>query len=276
MQLTSRDGRRLAAVEYAGASSDWVVIAGATGVPQTYYRALAERLVERTQANVLTLDYRGVGASRVGPMRSEAARYQDWAWDLASAVDHAADRGPTVVVGHSFGGHAYGMTDAHLRTLGLYTFATGAGWGGWMPRRERARVWVLWNVIGPITVGALGYLPFDAMGMGEDLPKGVYEDWRRWCSRPHYFFDFDDNPYEARFASVTAQVTAVNSVDDLWATPASAAAFVSRYPNHELRTVIPAQLGLPAIGHMSYVRPRCAVLWEPLYLWAARAWGRMA
>ena len=266
MQIETPDGTHLGATLVRGARDDrWVVIGGATAVPHSYYRPISEWLAERLGANVLSFDYRDVGASRGGaPLRESEADYRDWAADLEAAIDWAAERGRVVTMGHSFGGHAFGMTSAHERTLGLYTFATGAGWAGHMPALEGLKVRFMWNVLGPVFVGVKGYLPFSALNMGEDLPRGVYADWRKWCSYPNYFFDDVEADFDVRFARVEVPVVGVNSVDDAWANPTSASAFLSHYPNHTLVETGPREIGVGSIGHMSYVRPKCEALWAPL------------
>jgi predicted alpha/beta hydrolase len=143
VELPHPDGTKLGATLFHGGDRGWVVVGGATGVPQVYYRHLAEWLAETQRLNVLTFDYRGIGASKPTSLRGFAADLRTWASDLRAAVDYAADRGPTAVVGHSFGGHAFGMTEGHRRTVGLYTFGSGSGWSGWMPTAEQWRVWSL-------------------------------------------------------------------------------------------------------------------------------------
>lgn len=267
MQLVSSDGTRLGANLQPGSGTGFVVVGGATAVPQRYYRRIAEWLTEATGASVLTLDYRGIGESKHASLRGYQATYRDWARDLASGIEWAADRGPTVVVGHSFCAHAFGMTPAHARTRGAYVFAGGAGWHGWMTRGEALKVWAMWNVIGPPMVAWHGYLPSRQLGLGENLPRGVYQDWRRWCRYPNYFFDDPTAEFTGEFARVEAPVVAVNSVDDAWAPPASAQAFFAHYPNHQLVTVRPSDVGGDAIGHLDYVRPRCRALWPALGDW---------
>ena len=267
MQLVNPDGTRLGATLVPGRSDRWIVIAGATAVPHRYYRPLSEWLSERLGANVLSFDYRGIDASKPDSLVGFQADYRQWATDLATAIDYAADRGPTVVVGHSFGGHAFGMTDAHDRTLGLYTFATGAGWHGHMVPTEAIKAWVLWNLVGPPLTRWFGYLPMSKLGMGEDLPLGVYRDWKRWCAHADYFFADPEAEFVHRFDEVRVPVVGVNSTDDAWAHPASAWAFLKHYPTYEPRPVSPADNGLEAIGHMAYVRPKCGALWKPLERW---------
>ncbi len=245
-----------------GGGRGMVVVAGATAVPHRYYAPFAAWMAAEHGVDVLCFDYRGVGASRVDTLRGFRAGYRDWASDLACAVDWAADRGPTVVVGHSFGGHAFGMTPAHARTQGMYTYGSGSGWHGWMTRAEGAKVWALWNLVLPPLVAWHGYLPFSRLGMGEDLPRGVYADWRRWCRHPNYFFDDPEAEFVDEFARVEVPVVGVNSLDDDWASPRSAEALLRHYPKAERVVVDPAEVGLRGIGHIAYFRPTHRVLWE--------------
>ncbi len=59
---------------------------------------------------------------------------------------------------------------------------------------ESLKVRLLWNIVFPVLTRWKGYAPFDMLGMGEDLPLGVYNQWRRWCKFPHYFFDDPEMP----------------------------------------------------------------------------------
>lgn len=276
--IDAPDGTRLGAAiaQPAQPGDGWVVIGGATAVPQSYYHPLAEWLTAHAGVNVLTFDYRGVGASRPASLRGYRADYGDWVTDLDAAIAYAAGRGPTVVVSHSFGGQAFGLGDGHRRTRGLYAFGLGAGWHGYMPRAEAIRVRAFWHGIAPVAVRLFGYLPGRRLGMGEDLPLGVYRQWRRWCAMPDHFFDDPTLDAAGRFARVRVPVVGVNSVDDRWSGPESAEVLLSRYPDATAITVRPADHGLSAIGHMKYVRPACDALWPSLADWvterlAARA-----
>jgi predicted alpha/beta hydrolase len=169
------------------------------------------------------------------------------------------------MVAHSFGGQAFGLLPGTERVQRLVTFGTGAGWHGWMPPLERLRVLFLWNVAGPALVRARGYLAWSLLGQGEDLPRDLYLQWRRWCRWPRYFFDDPDLPgLEALFAQVRTPIVAVNALDDRWALPASRDAFMAAYRGAVVERVDldPRSLGLRAIGHFSYFRPEAIELWR--------------
>ncbi len=264
VSVLAPDRTRLGGTLYRGRRDGFVVVGGATAVPQGYYDKMATWLAEERGVNVLTFDYRGIGASKPSQLRGFRAGGLDWGHDLMGAIGWASDRGPTVVVGHSYGGHAYGMTSAHQRTLGLYSFATGAGWHGHMSKAEAAKVWALWHVMGPALVKVFGYAPMSRMGLGEDLPKGVYEDWGRWCARPDYYHGDPSATFTKNIAHIEAPIVAVNSTDDAWAPPRSAAAFFQPFKTALLRTIRPQDAGRKHIGHMAYVRPACSALWEDM------------
>lgn len=248
-----------------------LLIAGATGVPQGFYRRFAEHAASRG-FNTLTLDYRGIGQSKPASLRGFEMEYLDWAnLDLAATVEqHRHAERPLFMIGHSFGGHAFGLLPNHDQVAGFYTFGTGAGWHGWMPRAEQVRVLAMWRVIGPLMTRYKGYLAWSKLGMGEDLPLGVYRQWKRWCRFPRYFFDDPQMPGLAeRFAQVRTPIVAFNALDDLWAPPASRDAFMAAYSNapYQARTLDSQAEGLGNIGHMGYFRPAAQRLWDETLDW---------
>jgi predicted alpha/beta hydrolase len=271
--LTAADGYALQALRYPaqGISKGHLIVAGATGVPQGFYRRFAEHASARG-FDVLTMDYRGIGKSKPATLKGFRMNYLDWATlDLAAAVDAITDTTlPLFMVGHSFGGHAFGLLPNHARVAGFYTFGTGAGWHGWMPPLERIRVLFMWRVLGPLITRWKGYLAWSRLGMGEDLPLNVYRQWRQWCRFPRYFFDDPGMQHvQPQFDSVRTPMVALNALDDLWAPPSSRDAFMQGYRNAGWKGVDldPRQLGPEGIGHMGYFRPAAQPLWQTTLDW---------
>lgn len=275
LRLVAADGYHLAAQRFPahGVRQARLIVAGATGVPQGFYRRFAGHAAAQG-LEVLTLDYRGIGLSRPASLRGFAMDYLDWAQlDLAAAVDAMPCDGlPLFMVGHSYGGHAFGLLPNHQRVARFVTLATGAGWHGWMPHTEQLRVLFMWHVLGPPLTRWKGYLPSRLLGMGEDLPLDVYRQWRHWCSFPRYFFDdpaMASQRLAERFDAVRTPIVALNASDDHWAPPASRDAFMAAYrhaPLHRV-TLQPRSLGLKAIGHMGYFRPAAKPLWDDMLAW---------
>ncbi len=272
--LHAADGYPLAGHYFSASSGParaHLVVAGATAVPQRFYRRFAVWAAARGYA-VLTFDYRGIGESAPKDLRDFRLDYFDWGrLDLATAVDAMTSRSvPLHVVGHSYAGHAFGVLPNHRRVTGFCTFGTGAGWHGWMPRLERARVLALWHVFGPLLTGFSGYLSWSRLGMGEDLPLDFYRQWKRWCRLPRNFFD---DPAQAevvrRFEAIRTPILAVNATDDRWSPPRSRDAFFEGYRNAPRQTLdlAPRAFGLRRIGHLGYFRPEVAALWEQALDW---------
>jgi predicted alpha/beta hydrolase len=276
--LTTTDGRILSAnlFEAKGLEQKTLVMAGATAVPQGFYRAFAEYMQENG-VSVLTFDYRDIGLSRSGSglrsLKGSRTSFLEWgASDMQAAVDWALKRSPggVYVVGHSFGLHGFGMLKNANETRGIYAFAGGAGWAGHMTARERVRVWLMWNVLGPVLTKTFGYLPSRLLGIGEDLPLPVYRQWKQWCKNPRYFHDDPSFIYRSRFDAVTVHVRTINTVDDSWAPPNSAEAFLSGYPNAKKQRVAIDSLkeGKGPVGHMGYFRRKHGSwLWPPVLAW---------
>jgi len=272
--LQAKDGYPLQATHYPvnGERRGRLIVAGATGVPQRFYNRFALYAAEQG-VEVWTLDYRGIGLSRPKRLRDLRMNYLDWArLDLDALLAHvvAQGEGPVWMVGHSYGGHAFGLLPEHNQVQRFATFATGAGWHGWMPPLERVRVRLMWHVLGPLIVRAKGYLAWSLLGMGEDLPRDVFYQWRHWCRWPRYFFD-DPAMQEVsgQFAQVRTPILAINATDDKWAPPSSRDAFMAGYCNAPVQamTIEPRNLGRSGIGHMNYFRPQARVLWQQTLDW---------
>ncbi len=269
VELVAADGYVLGATRFSGpfAPHSSILIAGATAVPQGFYRRFAE-FTARQGYETLTLDYRGIGRSAPDSLRDFRMDFTDWArFDIPAAIDYLAAEGrPVWVVGHSYGGACFGLVPNHGKVAGLYAFGTGAGWHGWMPRLERLRVLALWHVIGPVLIGMVGYLPWSRLMSGEDLPLDVYRQWKRWCGYPHFLLD--DPQLEGvrdAYAAITTPMVLANSIDDRWSPPRSRDAIMTGYVNAPWMPVDidPVARGIARpIGHMGYFRQSSRPLWD--------------
>jgi predicted alpha/beta hydrolase len=280
--LTAADGTTLSATHYSpelesrdphSARAQFIVIGCATAVPRGFYRRFCEFMTS-LGLHAVVADYRGIGGSKQGSLRGFQMDYADWSkLDLAAVVRYASERGECYMVGHSLGGHAIGQLPDPGRLRAAFVCGTGAGWAGWMPPLERLKVGMLWNVIGPIVTRYYGYQPMSKLGLGEDIPLGVYRDWKRWCSFPRYFFDdpaSDAQEIVAGFERVRLPIAAAVSIDDLWAPPASRDAFFSGYTKAPVDRIDlqPQDLGVASIGHMGYFRKEVGdVLWPKMLAW---------
>ncbi|WP_374663259.1 alpha/beta fold hydrolase [Acinetobacter sp.] len=265
--FSTADGYPLSGLLYAPPQPQAsLVVSSATGVPQGFYRRFAEYAAQQG-FQVLTFDYRGIGASAPRSLKGFRMSYLDWGrQDLSSAIDVLAQDGlPIYMIGHSYGGQALGLTRNHHLVRAMHCYGTGAGWHGYMPPKEKFKVQVIWNIVFPPMVAVTGYLPWSKLNMGADLPIDVYRQWRRWCKNPTYFFaDPEQHALKNLYAQVKTPIYAVAALDDDWALPASRQAFMQHYSNAPMQFIDmrASDYGMQAIGHMGYFRKGAEKIWD--------------
>lgn len=259
-----------------------VVIGGAMGVRQDYYRPFAEWLASQGW-RVTTFDYRGSGASMPsGGLRGFKADLFDWTRDYEAAIDqaHAALPGkPLYLLGHSLGAQLPGLLDNQHKVSGLLSVAAGSGyWRENAPQLKRI-VPYFWFFLVPLATRLCGYFPGRKLRKVGDLPAGVILQWRKWCLNARYSVGAEGEGVRQRYASVKFPVTAVSITDDELMTLRGTHSLVSLYENarSEVLRVAPADLGVRRLGHFGPFRSEHErQLWPRLAGWldglsAARA-----
>ncbi len=272
VKIPARDGFGLGATVYSAERDTGrvVVISGATAVPRRFYRYFAHALAAAGYT-AITYDYRGIGDSRPPDgMRGFDARMRDWALlDMAGVVDWArAEWSPSrlFLMGHSVGGQVAGLLDDAAAIDGMVTFSSQSGY--WRLQGGEQKLAVLLHVYLslPVLSAAFGYMPWSKLGSAEDLPKGVAQEWARWCRHPRYLLDDHTLPLD-RYERFEAPVLAYSFGDDKWGTPRSVDAMMSAYPNLERRHVEPREAGLSSLGHFGFFRRSAEHLWAEPIAW---------
>ena len=285
--LPAADGYLLGATLFLprGVKSHAVLINSATAVRRKIYRGFAGYLARRGCA-VLTYDYRGTGDSRqmslVGYNQPKSlvgfkASMADWAaLDTTAAVAWMRERYRTLplgYVGHSFGGQALGLLANNAEVSRALLIAAQAGYWKLMAAPERYRVYVMLNCIGAPLTRLLGYTP-GWSGLGEDLPKGVFEQWTGWVMSQRYLFD--DSHLEAlpNFAKYQGAMRALCLSDDPWATRPAVELLCSGFSSikPDILTITPADVETSKIGHLGFFRPEHRdTLWRGAAEWLQAA-----
>jgi predicted alpha/beta hydrolase len=285
--LPAVDGYSLGATLFLprGAKRHAVLINSATAVPRNIYKGFAGYLARRGYA-VLTYDYRGTGDSRlrslVGynqfkPLAGFNATMADWAaLDTTAAVAWMRERYKTLplnYIGHSFGGQALGLLANNTEVSRALLIAAQAGYWKLMATPERYRVYALLNFIGIPLTRALGYAP-GWSGIGEDLPKGVFEQWTRWVMSPRYLFDDPTLKTLPNFAAYKGALRSLCLSDDPWATRPACELLCSGFTaaKPEILTITPADVSATAIGHLGFFRSEHRdTLWRGAAEWMEAA-----
>jgi predicted alpha/beta hydrolase len=247
-----------------------VVLHGATGVPHGFYRGFAEWLTGQGLA-VLTYDYRDFGESARGPLKASPATLTDWGIQDQPAAQAELERRlpgvPVWAIGHSLGGVMLPFHPGAGRLKRVIVIGSGLVHLSDHPWPYRAAAAAFWFGPGPLATALLGYLPGRRLGMGADLPAGVYWQWRRWCIRRGFLLgDVGSGLPAPDWQSVTAPVKFVAIADDDTVPPEAVWRAMTLYPEARKRQLVlrPDTPASPRIGHMGAFRRANAHLWPSI------------
>lgn len=244
-----------------------VVIGGAMGVRQDYYDAFAQWLATQGFL-VASFDYRGMGDSQRGPLKSLKADLFDWADDFDAVIDETMKRSgnaPLYIVGHSLGAQLPGMLKNRDRIAGLVSVAAGSGyWRDNAPPLKRM-VLYFWFVLVPLATPLFGYFPGKKLRKVGNLPAGVIMQWRRWCLNPRYHVGAEGRMLREKFEAARFPLVALSITDDELMTERGTRVLVDCYANAPRRVVriAPQEVQARRIGHFGFFRDQFqSTLWQ--------------
>jgi predicted alpha/beta hydrolase len=265
------DGAELVGRLYApeGRPNAAVVLNSATGVPQTFYTHFARWLAAERGMACLTYDYRGMGRSWAGPMQQVAADMSDWGIRDQVAARRAMRRAvpdtPMWVIGHSLGAMVLPNQPEMQDVVRVIGIASGMVHHSDHPWPYRALALNFWFGLGPIATVLCGYLPAKSLRFGEDLPAGVFWQWRKWCTS-RTFYDADLGPrMPAPDWKSRAHVRLHSFADDDLIPPQCVDRLRDVYgAGAEHVSIDPKDHGLESIGHLGAFSRRNSAIWPTL------------
>lgn len=247
-----------------------LVVHGATGVPQRYYRAFAT-WAARHGVGTLTYDYRDFGESLYHPLRDSKTNFADWMIRDQTAAERTlaehAPEGPLWVLGHSLGGLGIAFRAFDRRVERITTIGAGLGHFTDHPWSYRPSAMAFWFLLGPIGTAVAGYLPGRRLFFGADLPAGVYWQWRRWCTRRDFFqCDIGVSLPTPNFAMSSPALRMLSMSDDVVVPPVAvrryADAFSAGHVAYE--ELSPADYALPSLRHIEVMSKRNTAAWPAI------------
>lgn len=238
-----------------------VIVNAATGVQARYYHRYALFLAQQG-FNVLTYDYRGIGASRPASLKACKYKWSDWGeYDFSAALQVTQDRGegPVFVVGHSIGGILPGLASGSAGVQRMLTVGAQYAWWRDYAAGHRAQLFWKWHVLMPVLTAIVGYFPGRRLGWLEDLPKGVANEWSFRRSRIERSYPATRHAEVLnRFRAVRSDIMAVAATDDEYASQQAVRRGLSYFEN-AARTFVqlrPADLGVDRVGHFDLFHSR--------------------
>ncbi len=100
--------------------------------------------------------------------------------------------------------------------------------------------------------------------MGENLPKGVGQEWCEYCSKGGYAINaIGKTVFDDFHAEIQSPITAIHATDDEIATLHNVKDLLRTFPNSpsQIVTLAPKAYGLRSIGHMEMFKPSHQQLW---------------
>lgn len=250
-----------------------VIVPSAMGVAQNFYARFAEWLSSHGFV-VATFDYRGIGLSAPRSLRGFDVNIDGWAkQDCAAVIDFVKERipaAPLYWIGHSLGGQLLGLIPNSDRIDRVMTVATGSGYWRENAWRTKRTVWWLWYVAVPIATRIAGYFPGKRLRKVGNLPRGVIEQWRRWCLSREYVVSAEGDVVRAAYAAVRTPMLAVSFTDDEMMSDKGIQSLHSLYAAApiEYRRISPEDIGAARIGHFGFFRPQFErTLWPLAQQW---------
>jgi predicted alpha/beta hydrolase len=245
-----------------------VVLHGGVGFPARYYQDFAAWFCETYRVAVLTYDYRDFGWSLARPLAQSDARLSDWGIaDQSAALGFLTGRFPTMpahVIGHSLGGQWLAFHDDVGRIARVAAVASGPGYWRDHPWPMQPQVFAFWWMIGPAATRFAGYMPGRAIGLGADIPAGVYWEWRQLCFEPYLHRAGWGRAYpQPRLEEARFKLTLVPIADDILIAPHMVRKLPAFYPHADVSEVLldPVQLGLKSIRHGGAFLARNKACW---------------
>ena len=245
-----------------------VIVGPATAVQQTYYIKFCQYLCD-AGFDVLSFDYRGIGQSKIRPIRE----YQDIGFSAWAEQDYPAviawlkaqyPEQALYIVGHSVGGWMPGATRASQYIDGILGVAALSAYWPLMARPYRYGHWLTWSLVVPVTTAVFGYWPGWA-GLKMDLSAKLGREFAQWAKLPGFLFDAPQFDARSNAAQFTGHLHLLQIADDPWGTPEAVSALQPHYPNAQsnvIETIHPKDFGVKHIGHLNFFRSQFSeTLW---------------
>ncbi len=269
--ILAKDGFKLEAIllEPDGKSRGTVQINSGTGIPKEFYKKFASYCADQGYVTII-YDYRGIGGSKPSKLKGFNATNTDWGTLDATAIMHWLKMNyqdqKRIVIGHSMGGQIVGLMENGYEIDEIYMIAVGTGYWKDMPK-SRLKNWIpfLWYFYIPFSIGIHGYANAKKIKQGENLPKGVALEWRKWCLNESYWEpDFGKTIDRALFGKIKAPIKSITFTDDHITSSTANRKLLSYYysaPKEHI-AFAPSNEGLTKIGHFGFFSQKASHLWK--------------
>jgi predicted alpha/beta hydrolase len=148
-----------------------------------------------------------------------------------------------------------GLMDNHKKIDHLFFIASSTGYWRDMSSPYKWLPAFYWYFMIPIHTKLFGYVNAMKVNQGENLPKGVALEWRKWCTNPDYFEpEFGKSLNPVFFDQITTPIKSIQIQDDPLANKTTANKLLKYFKNAkiDIEEINPKDYGLKKIGHTGF------------------------
>ncbi|WP_222984844.1 alpha/beta fold hydrolase [Flagellimonas meishanensis] len=249
-----------------------LIINSATAVNQDLYRNYAV-FMAGNGVTVITYDYRGIARSRPKRLKDFRASFVDWAQkDLVAVIKYTQDNyavNSIVMLGHSIGGTLLGLCPLNRQVDGILTIgAQTAYYKDW--KKDSLKLYLMWHVFLPGLTRIFGYFPGKRLGVLEDVPKGVIEQWHARRLSPDMIAQLEQGGHKTYFDAYRGKLLTFAISDDPIGTKLALMRIHNEFVNAEktFEMVFPKDVKASKIGHFGFFSRRFEnTLWPKTLDW---------
>ena len=240
-------------------SSQTLVMIPALGVRASYYKEFAEYLQQ--DYNIVTVDWRGHGASSVRPSRKVNFGFEVLVQDMKEVFDQVENCIPNTdkyLMGHSMGGQVGSLFAARYPTdvKGMILIASSmVYYKGW-DKMTSLKIRMVGTLFYPLSK-LIGYFPGDRIGFGGKEARWVMKDWGHNALTGKYEPVGSDFDYESALKKMIKPAISLSfEYDDLGSERASAYLYQKYNPESEVihHHLLTADTGNERINHFTWAK----------------------
>lgn len=251
-----------------------VVINPATAIKTQYYYPFARFLTENGFVSVVW-NYRCFCESKSEKLSQSKASFSDFGTKdipaILKFVKEKFDNTPIIGIGHSVGGQQLGLVSNNYFYNGFLAVATSSGYARNMPLHYKLQSLLFFKIFGPLSIFIKNYVCSKKFNIMEDLPRYVFSEWKRWCSKENYLFHEDfigTSLPKGNYEALPFPIHVLTSSDDEVATSKNLDSFwkhVKSKHGIKFTTIKPSNIGCKKIGHLGYFRGKYSLtVWKEL------------